>query len=136
METKRNKTLSIVLKALGVILIVGFVIYLIGCGTNVWSAPHIHGLLTYLFVILASGISLFLLGIINDHKNNLDEKDMNLLKGFKGLFIIGIILLIVDILAVIPITFDLCDPIRIIFGIILAIAIYLVYCLRKRSSER
>ena len=135
METKaNNRTLSIVLKTLGVFLIAFFVIYVIGCGVNLWSAPRIHGLLTYLFVILSSGISLFLLGFIYNHKNNLDEKSMKLLKGLKGLFIIGTILLIVELMAVIPIS--IYDPIRIIFGIILGIAIYLVYCLKKRSSER
>jgi len=50
------------------------------------------------------------------------------------LFLLGVILLIVEIMAVIPTS--ICDPIRIIFGIILGIAIYLVYCLKKRSSEK
>lgn len=129
-----NKTLSIVLKAVGISLIAGFIIYVIGCGANLWNAPRIHGLLTYLFVILTSGISLFLLGIIYNHKNSLDEKSMKLLKGFKGLFFIGTILFIVEIMAVIPTS--ICDPIRVIFGIIFSIAIYLVYCLKKRSSEK
>ena len=129
-----KRTISIVLKAVGISLIAFFVIYVIGCGANLWNAPRIHGLITYLSVILCSGISLFLLGIIYNHRNNLDEKSMNLLKGFKYLFIIGIILLIVEVMAVIPIS--IYDPIRIIFGIILGIAIYLVYCLKKGSSER
>ena len=135
METKVNdRTLSIVLKTLGVFLIAVFVIYVIGCGVNLWNAPRIHGLITYLSVILCSGISLFLLGIINNHKVNLDEKSMKLLKGLKGLFLIGTILLIVEMMAVIPTS--LCDPIRVIFGIILGIAIYLVYSLKKGSSEK
>lgn len=135
METKvNNRTLSIVLKTLGVFLIAVFIIYVIGCGVNLWNVPRIHGLITYLSVILCSGISLFLLGIINNHKVNLDDKSMKLLKGLKGLFLIGTILLIVEMMAVIPTS--LCDPIRVIFGIILGIAIYLVYSLKKGSSEK
>lgn len=129
-----KRTISIVLKAVGISLIAFFVIYVIGCGANLWNAPRIHGLITYLSVILCSGISLFLLGIIYNHRNNLDEKSMRLLKVFKGLFLLGVILLIVEIMAVIPTS--ICDPIRIIFGIILGIAIYLVYCLKKRSSDK
>ena len=135
MGTKENnKTLSIVLKALGIILILGFIIYVIGCGTNLWSAPHIHGLLSYLFAILCSGISLIILGVVYNHKNNLDTTSLKLLKAFKGLFIIGIILIILDMLAVmgvIPVTLGLGNPIKVVFGIVLAIAIYLLYRLKK-----
>ena len=137
--TGNNKTLSIVLKALGIILILGFIIYVIGCSANLWSAPRIHGLFSYLFAILSSGISLVILGVIYSHKNNLDTTSSKLLKAFKGLFIIGIILIIVDMLAVmgvIPVILGLGGPIRGIFGIVLAIAIYLLYRLKKCSSER
>ena len=137
--TGNNKTLSIVLKALGIILILGFIIYVIGCSANLWSAPRIHGLFSYLFAILSSGISLVILGVIYNHKNNLDTTSSKLLKAFKGLFIIGIILIIVDMLAVmgvIPVILGLGGPIRGIFGIVLAIAIYLLYRLKKCSSER
>lgn len=137
--TGNNKTLSIVLKALGIILILGFAIYLIGRVTSLWSAPHIHGLYYYLFAILCSGISLVNLGVVYNRKNNLDTTSLKLLNVFKGLFIIGIILIIVDILAVmgvIPVTLGLGDPIRSIFGIVLASSIYLLYRLKKCSSER
>lgn len=131
-KEENNKFLSMVLKALGVILIVGLIIYVIGCGTGIWSAPHIQGLLTYLFAILCSGISLFLLGVVYSRKGNLNKTSLNILKGLEGLFIIGIILLIVTMLS----SLNLYDPIRVIFGTILGLAIYLVFSLRNPSSER
>ena len=129
-----NKTLSIVLKALGIILIIGFIIYVTGCATNLWSAPKIHNLSTCPFVIVCTGISLFLLGIVFRHKNSLDDTGLKSLKGLKILFICSLILFLVDLLMLNPVSIDLGSPVNVLFGSILGMTATLAYR-AKKSDE-
>ena len=103
METKQNKkTLSIVLKALGIIMMLGAFIALIGNDFDLWHTLELNGSGRWVYVALLTGINVFLIGIINglDCHNEAWKKQ---LRTFKVLFIIALVLFAVDVYLAYPV---------------------------------
>ena len=103
METKQNKkTLSIVLKALGIIMMLGAFIALIGNDLDFWHTPELNGSGSWVYVALLTGINVWLIGIINglDCHNEAWKK---CLRAFKVLFIIALVLFAVDVYLAYPV---------------------------------
>ena len=103
METKENKkTLSIVLKALGIIMTLGAFIALIGNDFDLWPTLELNGSGRWVYVALLTGINVFLIGIING-LDCLNEKGKKCLRILKVLFIIALLLFAVDVYLAYPV---------------------------------
>ena len=59
--TENNKTLSIVLKALGIIIVLGFILALIAACTSLWDIPYFNGSRHWFILSLLVGLNLWLL---------------------------------------------------------------------------
>lgn len=70
---KRNKTLSIVLIALGIILSIGGLIVLIGGFAGMWSLPELDAKY-WLFGTIVGGFNIWILGILIGRKHRWDKK--------------------------------------------------------------
>ena len=140
METKRNKTLSMVLKALGILLTVGLIIALVGNAKGWWHTPRINGSGHYLFVILLTGLNLWLLGPLCGRQHNLDDKGMRLLAFHKGFFALVVLLALVDIFVVNPVIpvldLSLSKIVNLLFGGLIGSAGHLLSRSRNRSVSR
>ena len=98
-----NKTLSIVLKALGIIFTVGIIIVIIGTALGFWHTPKYNGSGHWLFVTLLVGINLWILGAIYDGKDNLNMAGKRVLAFYKAFFIIAVLLFFVDMFVFNPV---------------------------------
>ena len=140
METKRNKTLSMVLKALGILLTVGFIIALVGNALGWWLTPKVNGSGHYLFVILFTGLNLWLLGAIHGRQHNLDDAGMRLLAFHKGFFALVVLLALVDLFVVNPVIpvldLSLSEIVNLLFGGLIGSAAHLLSRSRNRSVSR
>ena len=70
---KRNKTLSIVLIVLGIIMSIGGLIVLIGGFANMWNLPELDAK-DWLFGTIMGGFNIWILGILIGRKHRLDKK--------------------------------------------------------------
>ncbi len=88
---KRNKTLSRVLIALGIIMSIGGLIGLIGGFANMWNLPELDAK-DWLFGTIVGGFNIWFLGILIGRKNRWDEKtakDFLSCKILVAVFLIG-----------------------------------------------
>ena len=140
METKGNKTLCMVLKALGLLITIVFVIVLVGNALGWWLTPKVNGSGHYLFVILFTGLNLWLLGIIYGRQHNLDDAGMRLLAFHKGFFLLVILLAVVDLFVVNPVIpvldLSLSEIVNLLFGGLIGSACHLLSRSRNRSVSR
>ncbi len=70
---KRNKTLSIVLIALGIMMSIGGLIVLIGGFANMWNLPELDAK-DWLFGTIMGGFNIWILGILIGRKHRWDKK--------------------------------------------------------------
>lgn len=140
METKRNKTLSMVIKALGILITIGFIIVIVGNAFNWWHAPKVNGSGHYLFVILFTGLNLWLLGAIVGRQHNLDEKGMRQLSFSKGFFLLVILLALVDLFVVNPvipvIDLSLSEIVNMLFAGLFGSLFHLLFLSKNRMLSK
>ena len=88
---KRNKPLSIVLIALGIMMSIGGLIVLIGGFVNMWNLPELDAK-DWLFGTIVGGFNIWILGILIGHKNRWDKKTAKDFISYKilvAVFLIG-----------------------------------------------
>lgn len=88
---KRNKTLSIVLIALGIMMSIGGLIVLIGGFVNMWNLPELDAK-DWLFGTIVGGFNIWILGILIGRKNRWDKKTAKDFISYKilvAVFLIG-----------------------------------------------
>ena len=95
--TENNKTLSIVLKALGIIIVLGFVLALIAACTTQWEIPSYNGNRHWFNLSLLVGLNLWLLGAIYRRSYNLNDKGKRGLGYQTGFLIIFILVCLVEV---------------------------------------
>lgn len=89
--TENNKTLSIVLKALGIIMTLGCILALIVASTTQWVIPRYNGSIHWFALVLLVGLNLWLLGALYRRSYNLNDKGKRSL-GYQASFLIIFIL--------------------------------------------
>lgn len=95
--TENNKTLSIVLKALGIIIVLGFILALIAACTSQWDIPYYNGNRHWFILSLLVGMNLWLLGAIYSRSYNLNDKGKRSLGYQTGFLIIFILVCLVEV---------------------------------------
>ena len=95
--TANNKTLSLVLKALGIIIVLGFILALIAACTMQWKIPYYNGSRHWFILSLLVGLNLWLLGAIYRRSYNLNEKGKRSLGYQTCFFIISILVCLVEV---------------------------------------
>ena len=95
--TENNKTLSIVLKALGIIMVLGFVLALIAACTTQWDIPYFNGNRHWFILSLLVGLNLWLLGAIYRRSYNLNDKGKRSLGYQAGFLIIFILVCLIEV---------------------------------------
>ena len=87
---KRNKTLSRVLIALGIIMSIGGLIVLIGGFANMWNLPELDAK-DWLFGTILGGFNIWILGILIGRKHRWDKKIANRVFVYKIAIAVGLI---------------------------------------------
>ena len=95
--TENNKTLSTVLKALGIIIVLGFIIALIAACTTQWKIPSYNGNRHWFILSLLVGLNLWLLGAIYRRSYNLNDKGKRSLGYQTGFLIFFILVCLVEV---------------------------------------
>ena len=85
---KRNKTLSRVLIALGIIMSIGGLIVLIGGFANMWNLHELDAK-DWLFGTIIGGFNIWILGILIGRKHRWDKKTAKDILSLKILILLG-----------------------------------------------
>ena len=89
-DESRNKNLSRLLIALGIIMSIGGIIAIISSITGLWSLPEINEY-DWLFGAIVGGFNIWIFGILVGRKHRWDQKIIKNIFSYKILLAVGLI---------------------------------------------